>query len=71
MTAQASSLPVTSHLFPAHDQPKQSFTSRLIRSIVAAQQRNADREILRFSSILHDSYRAEFGLELERRLLGQ
>jgi hypothetical protein len=44
---------------------------RLIRSFVAAQQRKADREILRFSSIQHDSYRAEFGVELERRVMGQ
>jgi hypothetical protein len=52
-------------------EPKQTFASRLMKFIVASQQRQADREILRFSSIQHDSYRAEFGLELERRLLGQ
>jgi hypothetical protein len=71
MTALASSLPMTSRALTAHEQPKQSFARRLIHSIVAGQQRQADREILRFSSIRHDSYRAEFGLELERRLLGQ
>ena len=72
MTAHASLLPVTSQLFLTADElPKQSFGGRLIRSIVAAHQRKADREILRFSSKDHDSYRTEFGLELERRLLGQ
>lgn len=55
----------------AHAEPKQSFVSRLMQSIMATQQRKADREILRFSSVRHDAYRAEFGLELERRLLGQ
>jgi hypothetical protein len=68
MIAQGKSLPASSeHLF----QPKQSFGSRLVRSIVAAQQRKADREILRFSSIRDDWYRAEFGTELEQRLLGR
>lgn len=67
MTALASS-PSAAFI---HAQPKQSFARRLMNSIMAAQQRQADREILHFSSIQHDSYRAEFGLELERRLLGQ
>src|SRR5215475_14144278 len=71
MTVQANSLPVTSRILAADGQPRLSFGRRLINSIVAARQREADREILRFSSIHHDWYRAEFGLELERRLLGQ
>ncbi len=72
MTAHASSLPVTfQHFFAADEKPKQSFGGRLIRAIVATQQRKADREILHLSSIQHDLYRAEFGLELERRLMGQ
>jgi uncharacterized heparinase superfamily protein len=72
MTAHASSLPVTfQHFFAADEQSKQSFGGRLIRAIMAQQERRADREILRFSSIQHDSYRAEFGLELERRVMGQ
>jgi hypothetical protein len=40
----------------------------LIRLILAAQQRNADRQILRF--FRRDSRRDDFLLELERRLLG-
>jgi uncharacterized heparinase superfamily protein len=63
---------MTSKLFSAaNEQPKPLFGGLLIRSIIAARQRKADREIRRFSSIHHDSYRAEFGLELERRVSGQ
>lgn len=64
MTARVSSLPVTSQRF---------FTAggHLIGWLVDLQRRKADRAIVRFSSMHHDSYRAEFGLELERRLLGQ
>jgi hypothetical protein len=72
MSAHAASLPATGQFrFAAAEQPTKSVAARLLRWIAAAQQRGADREILRFSSIQHDSYRAEFGLELERRLLGQ
>jgi uncharacterized heparinase superfamily protein len=58
-------------LHSAETEPKRSFGQRLMQAIIAAQARQADREILRCSSIQHDGYRAEFGLELERRLLGQ
>ena len=71
MTALASSLYTTSRVLTPDAQPQQSLASRMLHSIVAAQQRKADREILHFSSIRHDWYRAEFGLELERRLFGQ
>ena len=72
MTAHASSLTATSQfLFTTDERPKASFGGRLIHWIIAAQQRKADREIRRFSSIYHDAYRSEFGLELERRVLGQ
>jgi hypothetical protein len=73
MTVHTSSMPVTG-LFPvAADEPKTkpSLAARLLQAIMAAQQRKADREILHYSSILHDQYRQEFGFELERRILGQ
>jgi hypothetical protein len=72
MTALANSLPVTSQvLVPTDEQAKQSLGARLIRSFVAAQERRADREIRRFWSRHQDSYRSDFGFELERRMLGQ
>jgi len=71
MRAHASLLPVISQVLFTADEAKPSFGARLLRTVIAAQQLKADREIVRYSSILHDSYRQEFGLELERRLLGQ
>ena len=50
---------------------KQSLKGRLVRWIETAQQRRADREIRRCSSVYGDSHRSEFGLELERRMMGQ
>jgi uncharacterized Ntn-hydrolase superfamily protein len=54
----------------ADEQTSESLGGRLIRLIVAGQQRKADRRILMYLPN-HDSYRNEFGVELERRLLGQ
>jgi hypothetical protein len=75
MTAHASSMPVTGPiLVPAEEfkhKTRPSLAARLLNAIMVAQQRKADREILRYSSILHDQYRQEFGLELERRIMGQ
>jgi hypothetical protein len=71
MSAHASSPSATSPFhFTADEQSKQSFGGRLIRIIVAGQQRKADRRILMYLPN-HDSYREEFGVELERRLLGR
>jgi hypothetical protein len=71
MSAHASSLSaIDQFLFAADEESKQSFGGRLIRIIVAGQQRKADRRILMYLPN-HDSYREEFGVELERRLLGQ
>jgi hypothetical protein len=56
--------------FTANDQSKQSFGGRLLRFVIAGQERKADRRILMYLPN-HDSYRQEFGTELERRLLGQ
>jgi len=41
----------------------------LIRLIIAAQERKADREILRV--LRRDTHHDSFSVELERRLLGQ
>jgi uncharacterized heparinase superfamily protein len=71
MSTHATSLPVTGQFLAAADAAKPPLGARLLSAIMAAQQRKADRRTLRFSSIRHDSYRQEFGLELERRLLGQ
>jgi hypothetical protein len=75
MSAHVSSLPVTDPIFAPAEESKHktgpSLAARLLHALMAAQQRKADREILRYSSILHDQYRQEFGLELERRILGQ
>jgi len=71
MKAHANTLSVTGPFSFTADASKPSFGARLLRTVIAAQQLKADREIVRYSSILHDSYRQEFGLELERRLLGQ
>ena len=71
MSAHADSFSVSGPLSFTADEPKPSLGTRLLRTIDAAQQLRADREILRYSSIQHDAYRQEFGLELERRMLGQ
>jgi len=71
MKAHASSLSVISQFLFAADESKPTLGARLLGAIMTSQQRKADRKILRYSSILHDSYRQEFGLELERRILGQ
>jgi len=71
MRVHASSLSVISQFLFIADESKPSLGARLLGAIMIAQQRKADRKILRYSSILHDSYRQEFGLELERRILGQ
>jgi hypothetical protein len=52
-------------------QSKLPLGTRLLRTVIAAQQLKADREIRRYSSFQHEAYRQEFGLELERRMLGQ
>jgi hypothetical protein len=52
-------------------QSRLPFGTRLLRTVIAAQQLQADREIRRYSSFRHDAYRQEFGLELERRMSGQ
>jgi len=71
MKAHANTLSVAGPFSFTADASKPSLGARLLRFVITAQQRKADREIVRYSSILHDSYRQEFGLELERRLLGQ
>jgi hypothetical protein len=71
MIAYAGSLPITSQFPLIADEAKPSLGARWLRSIMAGQQRKADREILQYSSILCGSHREAFGLELERRILGQ
>ena len=55
--------------FTADEQFVRSFGTRLIGKMMAAQQRKADREIMRV--LRQDPYREQFGSELRRRLLGQ
>lgn len=72
MPAHASSPSVSNQfLFTADEQSKQSFGWRLLRWMMARQQREADRTIMSCLRIRQDSYRDEFRIELERRLLGQ
>jgi hypothetical protein len=68
MSAYASSQSLTGQL-PVQGND-QSVGGRLIRFIIAGHQRKADRRILMYLPNV-DSYRQEFGIELERRLLGQ
>jgi hypothetical protein len=58
------------HLFPSADEQfARSFGARLIGKMMAAQQRKADREILR--TLRQQPYRELAGIELERRISGQ
>jgi hypothetical protein len=68
MSAYASSQSLTGQS-PVHGND-QSVGGRLIRFVIAGQQRKADRRILMYLPNV-DSYRQEFGTELERRLMGQ
>jgi hypothetical protein len=56
--------------FAGNNQSKPSFGGRLLRFVIAGQERKADRRILMYLPN-HDAYRHEFGIELERRVLGQ
>jgi hypothetical protein len=56
--------------YGADEECNQSIGGRLIRLVIAGQQRKADRRILMYLPN-RDAYRNEFGTELERRLLGQ
>jgi hypothetical protein len=53
------------------EQSKRSFGGRLIRWMTARTQRKANRQILDVLATLPASYRDNFVMELERRLLGQ
>jgi hypothetical protein len=50
---------------------KQSFGGRLVRWVMARQQRKANRHVLDALRNLPKKYRDDFVIELERRLLGQ
>ena len=70
MPVHTSSVSATSQpLFAADNQSEQPFGGRLIRLVVAGQQRRTDRRILLFVPN-HKSYREVVGGELERRVLG-
>lgn len=56
--------------YGADEECNPSIGGRLIRLVIAGQQRKADRRILMYLPN-HEAYRNEFGTELERRLLGQ
>jgi hypothetical protein len=56
--------------YGADEDCSQSIGGRLIRLVIAGQQRKADRRILMYLPN-HEAYRNGFGTELERRLLGQ
>jgi len=68
MSAYASSPSLTGQL-PVHKND-QSVGGRLIRFVIAGRQRKTDRRILMYLPNV-DSYGQEFGIELERRLMGQ
>jgi hypothetical protein len=54
-----------------NSQSKQSFSGRLVRWVLARQQRKANRHVLDALRNLPKKYRDDFVIELERRLLGQ
>ena len=56
-------------ILEADEQPSQFIGGRLIRVVIAGEQRGADRRILMYLPN-HDAYRSEFGTKLERHLLG-
>ena len=70
MSAQAVSSLLTSQMLPADEHSRPSPGGRLIRFVIAGQERKADRRILMYLPT-HETYRREFGIELQRRLLGQ
>ena len=68
----ATYLTAINHFYLDSDAPPKPFVgARLLKWITANRQRAADRQILAVLPTLPDTYRTEFVVELERRLLGQ
>jgi hypothetical protein len=68
-SAHATSHALGMQAYGADEDCQPSIGGRLIRLVIAGQQRKADRRILMYLPN-HEAYRNEFGTELERRLRG-